>query len=111
MRSDSARWAVAFSWVVSQPVRAAAPIAPQSTRTASWRRRTLRVAASSVGQIALLFGLPAPLPRLVRHAPDRSRWNGLAEGTAHVLLRPLLARVAEEGGRAVVLDQVAQVHE
>src|SRR4029077_2029878 len=34
-----------------------------------WRRRTLRGAASSVGQIALLFGLSASLPRLVRRAP------------------------------------------
>src|SRR5262249_22535554 len=35
----------------------------------AWRRRTRRGAASSLGQIALLFGLPASLPRLVRHSP------------------------------------------
>ncbi|HET7509415.1 MAG TPA: glycosyltransferase family 39 protein [Solirubrobacterales bacterium] len=39
------------------------------TRARAWRRRTLRGAASSVGQIALLFGLPASLPRLVRRSP------------------------------------------
>src|SRR6476620_6235700 len=35
----------------------------------AWRRRTRRGAASSVGRIALLFGLPASLLRLVRRAP------------------------------------------
>src|SRR6476620_3436857 len=39
----------------------------------AWRRRTLRGAASSVGRIALLFGLPASLPCLVRRSPDRMR--------------------------------------
>jgi len=39
------------------------------TRARAWRRRTPRGAASSVGQIALLFGLPASLPRLVRRSP------------------------------------------
>jgi hypothetical protein len=34
-----------------------------------WRRRTLHGAASSVGQIALLLGLPASLPRSVRRSP------------------------------------------
>src|SRR5689334_11013314 len=43
------------------------------TPARAWRRRTLRGAASSVGQIALLFGLPASLPRLVRRSPDRIR--------------------------------------
>src|SRR3954447_1075994 len=33
------------------------------------RRRTRRGAASSVGRIALLFGLPASSPRLVRRSP------------------------------------------
>jgi catechol 2,3-dioxygenase-like lactoylglutathione lyase family enzyme len=35
----------------------------------AWRRRTRRGAASSVGRIAPLFGLPASLPRLVRRSP------------------------------------------
>src|SRR5215469_18029861 len=43
------------------------------TPARAWRRRTLRGAASSVGRIALLFGLPASLPRLVRRSPDRIR--------------------------------------
>jgi uncharacterized membrane protein YuzA (DUF378 family) len=34
-----------------------------------WRRRTLRGAASSPVRIALLFGRPASLPRLVRRSP------------------------------------------
>src|SRR5215469_8136484 len=43
------------------------------TPARAWRRRTLRGAASSVGRIALLFSLPASLPRLVRRSPDRIR--------------------------------------
>src|SRR4249920_2539350 len=39
----------------------------------AWRRRTRRGAASSVAQIALLFGLPASLPRLVRRSLARAR--------------------------------------
>src|SRR3954452_20674831 len=37
--------------------------------------------------------------------------RGLAEGTAHVLLGPLLAGGSEQRRGAVVLDQVAEVHE
>src|SRR5215469_3860232 len=43
------------------------------TPARAWRRRTLRGAASSVGRIALLFSLPASLPRLVRRSPGRIR--------------------------------------
>src|SRR6478609_414802 len=74
MRADSARWAAAFSCVVSQPLRPATARQPPSARTASCGLR-------------------------------------LTEGTAHVLPGPLLAGRAEEGGGAVVLDQVAEVHE
>jgi hypothetical protein len=45
----------------------------RSGAAGGWRRRTRREAVSSVGQIALLFGLPASLPRLVRRSPSTHR--------------------------------------
>jgi hypothetical protein len=48
-------------------LHANAPFGPKGRLTMA--RRTLRGAASSVGSIALLFGLPASLPRLVRRSP------------------------------------------
>jgi len=40
------------------------------TLTHVWRRRTLRGASSSVGQMALPLGLPASYPHSVRHPPS-----------------------------------------
>src|SRR3954447_576272 len=52
-----------------------------------------------------------PAPRAPQRRSTASWGARLAEGTADVLSGPLLARRAEERGGAVVLDQVAQVHE
>src|SRR6185503_4791275 len=44
---------------------------------------TLRGASSSVGQMALPFGLPASYPRSVRHAPAAPAGSRIATGRQH----------------------------
>src|ERR1700743_3222986 len=54
---------------------------------------------------------PAPSRQMQAATASGRAIVGLTEGTADVLPRPLLSGRVEEPGGAVVLDQVAQVHE
>jgi hypothetical protein len=80
------------------------------------RRRTLCDAASSLGRIALLLGLPACLPRLVGRSPDRVRGFGQAPLDGEILaeedagpgdvtspVRPLPSNLHEQPGTSLAL--------